>query len=100
MKTATNLVVSGCSARGMAVYLNCDHWAEQVALANPKTDVVCLAYAGWFPLIESPYNGQTLSTWFNGVWKNGYERHNASVSMHPQCLVDHNESTKWHCTLP
>ena len=24
----------------------------------PATDVVCLADAGWFPLIESPYNGQ------------------------------------------
>ena len=100
MKAATNVVVGGCSAGGMAVYLNCDHWAAKIGAANSRTDVVCLADAGWFPLIESPYNGQKFSTWFNGVWQQGYNGHNASVSMHPQCLADHNSSTAWHCTLP
>ena len=54
MKTASNVVVGGCSAGGMAVYLNCDHWAERIGAVNAKTDVVCLADAGWFPLIETP----------------------------------------------
>ena len=54
MMTASNVVVGGCSAGGMAVYLNCDHWAERIGAANAKIDVVCLADAGWFPLIETP----------------------------------------------
>ena len=100
MQAATHVVVGGCSAGGMAVYLNCDHWAERIGTTNAKTDVVCLADAGWFPKIESPYNGVTLSTWFNGVWENGYSGHNASGSMHPQCLAEHNDTTAWECTLP
>ena len=35
MKTATDIVVSGCSAGGLATYLACDAWAAQ-ALAVVK----------------------------------------------------------------
>ena len=87
----------------MAVILNCDHAAERVAAANKGTRVVCLADAGWFPLIPTPpaYDGITFpSAWFNGVWQQGFKGHNASISMHPDCLADKNESTAWLCTMP
>ena len=58
---------------------------------------MCLADAGWFPLIQ-PDRG--FSTWFNGVWEHGYTGHNVSVSVHPKCLSDHNATTEWMCTLP
>jgi hypothetical protein len=101
MRAATNIVVGGCSAGGMAVYLNCDHWAAKVRAANTATDVVCLADAGWFPLIEATFDGVSLpSTWFNGVWQNGFASHNANASVHPQCLADHDASSQWLCTMP
>jgi hypothetical protein len=58
MQTASSVVVGGCSAGGMAVYLNCDHWADKVAASNAKTNVaktnvVCLADAGFFPIIPT-----------------------------------------------
>ena len=108
MRTATDVVVGGCSAGGMAVYLNCDHWAESIAAANAKASVRCLADAGWFPLIPTAndcphgcFEGIRFpSEWFNGVWRTGFSNHNASVSMHPKCLADHNASTEWLCTMP
>ena len=99
MRTASNVVVGGCSAGGMAVYLHCDHWAGKIRDANAEADVVCLADAGWFPLIESTYDGVALpSTWFNGVWQSGYTNHNASGSMHPKCLADHAATPTAHTT--
>eukprot|EP00729_Bicosta_minor_P010277 gene10277-14308_t len=102
MQAATNVVVGGCSADGMAVCLNCDHWADQIANVNAKTNVVCHADSGWFLLIPTTlscpngcFDGVNFpSSWFNGVWKNGYEGHNASLSMHPACLADRKEDRK------
>ena len=96
MQAATNVVVGGCFADGMAVCLNCDHWADQIANVYAKTNVVCHADSGWFLLIPTTlscpngcFDGVNFpSSWFNGVWKNGYEGHNASLSMHPACLAD------------
>jgi hypothetical protein len=34
------------------------------------------------------------------VWQHGYTGHNATVSMHPDCLADKNDTTAWHCTMP
>ena len=51
MRMATDVVVGGCSAGGMAVYLNCDHWADRIRIAaeamgkNKTPKVVCLADA-------------------------------------------------------
>jgi len=96
MHSATDVVIGGCSAGGMAVYLNCDHWATRIAATNTGTHVVCLADAGWFPLIDSTFS----NTWFNGVFHNSYISRNASASMHPKCLADTNSSTQWQCAMP
>eukprot|EP00931_Biecheleriopsis_adriatica_P120145 TRINITY_DN95279_c0_g1_i1.p1 TRINITY_DN95279_c0_g1~~TRINITY_DN95279_c0_g1_i1.p1 ORF type:complete len:414 (+),score=81.27 TRINITY_DN95279_c0_g1_i1:133-1374(+) len=48
MKDATDIVVSGCSAGGLATYLHCDHWADAIKKANPDTKVACMPDSGFF----------------------------------------------------
>lgn len=49
MKNATDVVVSGCSAGGLATFLHCDHWAEAIAKSTGgKAKVVCMPDSGFF----------------------------------------------------
>ena len=41
MKDATDVIVSGCSAGGLATFLHCDHWAAAINKANGATKVAC-----------------------------------------------------------
>lgn len=49
---ATEVVVSGGSAGGLAVMLNCDLWAERLAAVNPDAVVRCMADSAWFQIPE------------------------------------------------
>lgn len=53
MDKASDVVVSGCSAGGLATFLHCDHWAAAIAKAtnnggNAGAKVVCMPDAGFF----------------------------------------------------
>ena len=49
MKQATDVIVSGCSAGGLATYLHCDHWADAIASATSNTaKVACMPDSGFF----------------------------------------------------
>lgn len=49
MKHATDVVVSGCSAGGLATFLHCDRWADAIANATDgKAKVACLPDSGFF----------------------------------------------------
>eukprot|EP00928_Gymnodinium_smaydae_P004994 TRINITY_DN11718_c0_g2_i1.p1 TRINITY_DN11718_c0_g2~~TRINITY_DN11718_c0_g2_i1.p1 ORF type:complete len:415 (-),score=66.56 TRINITY_DN11718_c0_g2_i1:105-1349(-) len=48
MKQATDVVVSGCSAGGLATFLHCDHWADAIKKSNPATVVACMPDSGFF----------------------------------------------------
>jgi hypothetical protein len=48
MRNATEVVVSGCSAGGLAVYMGLDHIAAMIHAANPRTIVRGLALSGFF----------------------------------------------------
>ena len=48
MRNATDIIFTGGSAGGLAVYLNLDHVAERVAMVAPKAKVVGFADAGFF----------------------------------------------------
>ena len=98
MGTASEVVVGGCSAGGMAVYLHCDSWASEIATVNSNTHTVCLADSGWFPLV--PDSAGFPSTWFNGVWEGGFNFHNSSAALHPECLAHFNATMQWQCVMP
>lgn len=49
MKSATDVVVSGCSAGGLATFLHCDHWADAIANATEiAVKVACMPDSGFF----------------------------------------------------
>lgn len=49
MNQATDVIVSGCSAGGLATFLHCDHWAEAVDKATDnKAKVTCMPDSGFF----------------------------------------------------
>mmetsp|Transcript_93380 Transcript_93380/g.166088 ORF Transcript_93380/g.166088 Transcript_93380/m.166088 type:complete len:414 (+) Transcript_93380:85-1326(+) len=48
MKEATDVVVSGCSAGGLATFLHCDHWADAIKEASPAAKVACMPDSGFF----------------------------------------------------
>merc|ERR1712217_32045 len=46
---ATDVVVSGCSAGGLATFLHCDHWADAIKHAtNGAAKVACMPDSGFF----------------------------------------------------
>ena len=97
MAAATDVVVGGCSAGGMAVFIHCDGWAAAIAAAGSGARVTCLADSGWFPLIP---DAGFPSPWFNGVWSGAFTRLNASAAAHASCLAAHNASDAWQCIMP
>ena len=49
LKSATDVVVSGCSAGGLATFLHCDKWAAALSTATGNTaKVVCMPDSGFF----------------------------------------------------
>jgi len=49
MSKATDVVVSGCSAGGLATFLHCDHWADAIAAATKgAAKVACMPDSGFF----------------------------------------------------
>merc|ERR1740121_2855490 len=67
MKEATDVVVSGCSAGGLATFLHCDYWAKGIGLAtNGSVKVACMPDSGFF-LDEdhSPRYGSNMRNVFN-----------------------------------
>jgi O-palmitoleoyl-L-serine hydrolase len=54
MNMATDVIVSGCSAGGLATYIGCDAWAERVQRDPPpearadKLKVSCMPDSGMF----------------------------------------------------
>lgn len=97
MSAATDVVVGGCSAGGMAVFIHCDAWADAIHAAAPAAAVSCLADSGFFPLI--PDTGFP-SPWFNGVWSNAANNFNITDALHPACVAERNATTQWQCAMP
>jgi hypothetical protein len=49
MSNATDVVVSGCSAGGLATFLHCDHWAEAITRATEgHAKIACMPDSGFF----------------------------------------------------
>jgi len=64
MASATDVILTGGSSGGMAVYLVCDRIADQIRAANPKIRVTCLADAGMFLDHPAASGRPTLSPQF------------------------------------
>jgi len=84
MDKATDVIVSGCSAGGLATFLHCDHWAAAIATATTNTaKVACMPDSGFF-LDEdrSPKYGSNM--------RNVYDfQQSSSAGLNAACVAAH-----------
>jgi len=86
---ATDVVVSGCSAGGLATFLHCDHWAEAIHAVNPRAKVVCMPDSGFF----LDYQGHPA--YHSGMsW--AFYQQNASSGVDADCIAG-NPGAEWRC---
>jgi len=103
---ATDLVVSGCSAGGLATYLHTDQWCDMLKATNPDAKCVGLPDSGFFldyqdPTVpcspESPgLLGQTINGDYHCGLKWTFTIQNATAGINQDCIAAHN-GQEWKC---
>eukprot|EP01041_Mallomonas_annulata_P000132 gene132-211_t len=63
MSDATEVLISGCSAGALGVYLGIDEMSQIIHNINPKTKVLGLADSGFFLDYTSPYQDHYSKEW-------------------------------------
>ena len=92
LASATEVVVSGCSAGGLSTYLHADKWSS--ALAPHGARVVALADSGFF----LDYNDSSSLTFPQRMqWT--YDTLNISASLYPECLAQYPGAQGWRCFM-
>lgn len=108
---ATDLVVSGCSAGGLATYLHTDQWCDALKAKSPSAKCVGLPDSGFFldyqdPTVKcSPESAEaagTLGTTINGDYHCGlkwtYTVQNATAGINKDCVAAHEATGDvWKC---
>jgi len=106
---ATDVVISGCSAGGLATFLHSDQWCDMLKAANPSVKCVGLPDSGFFldyqdPEVPcSPESGpkeHLLRDTINGNYHCGlkwtFTVQNATSGVHPDCVAAH-QGEEWKC---
>jgi hypothetical protein len=92
MSNATDIVFTGGSAGGLAVYLNLDHFSQRVAAVSPATKVVGLADAGFF--LDHPTYGTQNHAYANAIQ---YLFNMSTPETDETCMASLSESDAWQC---
>lgn len=95
MKSAKEIVISGCSAGGLAIYLGLDQMVHQIKEVNPSASVRGVSFSGFF-LDYSSTKPQVEGNKDDGVWngyldyansmKNLYQWMNIRSGANPRCV--------------
>jgi hypothetical protein len=86
--SATDVVMSGCSAGGLASFLHCDDWAEKLKPHGAK--VVCMSDSGFFP--------ESQTYWNKEKWV--FEEMNSAAGVNKKCIEDRGATgDSWKCML-
>ena len=70
LASATDVVVSGCSAGGLATFMQCDRWADRLTSASASADglkVRCLPDSGMFLDVQDDLAASDAAAWENPV---------------------------------
>ncbi|CAK9004260.1 Pectin acetylesterase 5 [Durusdinium trenchii] len=104
LNQATDLMVSGCSAGGLATYLHADQWCEALQAANPSAKCAALPDSGFFLDYQDPEVPCTppslLGTTINGDYHCGlkwtFHIQNATAGIDSKCVAKHTNE-EWKC---
>ena len=98
---ATDVVVGGGSAGGLAVLLHCDRWAERLHGASAAMRVACLSDSGFFVDHESgpqPPRFPDYGYHTGMVW--AYDQMNSSGGVDATCLAHYSPLGEgWRCNF-
>jgi len=84
---ATDVVVSGCSAGGLATFLHCDTWSERILTeGNMGAKVVCVPDSGLFLDYEGPPKYHSGMTW-------AFHQQNSSSGVDATCISSENPTS-------
>lgn len=78
LKNATDVVISGCSAGGLATYLNLDWWRDSINEINKNTKVVGLPIDGFFLDLSNDHIIKDFTYYDSMKWV--YENMNSSTN--------------------
>ena len=97
LASATDLVISGGSAGGLAVFLHADYIAARVRMVNPSARVVAVANDGFFVDAPSIWAGTHI---FGGIVERVVEMGNVSGApehVNAACWAAHAQDFRWRC---
>ena len=91
MSTATDIVVSGCSAGGLATFLHCDRWAAAInESTHGQAKVACVPDSGFFLDAE-------LGPRYETKMRNVFTLHESSTAgLDADCVSAHT-GAEWRC---
>lgn len=94
MAAATNVILTGGSSGGLAVYLTCDRVGAQVRAANASTRYTCLPDAGFFLDHNSSAGAPSTSPQF----RESFYAWNSSGGTNQACVAHYRPSgEEWRC---
>jgi hypothetical protein len=109
LSKATDLIVSGCSAGGLATFLHTDQWCDMLHAGNPKAKCAGLPDSGFFLDYQDPtvtcsppsqYSKVHLGNTINGDYHCGlkwtYFMQNATAGINKDCIAA-NSGAEWKC---
>eukprot|EP00929_Paragymnodinium_shiwhaense_P065018 TRINITY_DN32637_c0_g1_i1.p1 TRINITY_DN32637_c0_g1~~TRINITY_DN32637_c0_g1_i1.p1 ORF type:complete len:433 (+),score=79.19 TRINITY_DN32637_c0_g1_i1:96-1394(+) len=96
MKAASDVILTGGSAGGLATYLNCDRIAETVRQANASTRYSCLADAGLF----LDHKGRDGKPTTSPLFKESFYAWNSAGATNQACVEHYSASNEeWKCVF-
>ena len=92
MSAATDIVISGCSAGGLATFLHCDRWAAAInQTTQGQTKVACVADSGFFLDAEREPRYETKM-------RNVFALHHSSAAgLDADCAAKYTGAEAWRC---
>lgn len=90
MKDATDIIIGGCSAGGLAAYLHCDTWSQAIKnVTQGRAKVRCMPDSGFFIDDVHKVHGRLIGT---------YRTQSCKTGVHQSCVAEHNQTgDDWKC---
>ena len=110
LSDATDVVIGGCSAGGLATYLHTDQWCDAVHAVNAQAKCVGLPDSGFFidyqnptvpaqpPVAAAERLGNTIAGNYHAGLKWAHDIQNASAGINVDCVAAHQSThDDWKC---
>ena len=91
LTASTDVVISGCSAGGLATFLHVDNWADRLAAAAPTAKVRGMPDSGFF--LDSTH-GRAIN--YENLMRSIFYTFNSTSGVNNACIAA-NPGVEWKC---